>query len=344
MQRRPSPHLLYEQPISVAPSASAEAISAQLVKITPTLIIRGHASLVFCVAFSPDGRRIVSGSADNIARVWDAHTGNPVTGPLVGHSDQVMAVTFSPHGTMVVSASRDATIWMWDAETGDKIRCLRGHNGWVWCVAFSPDNTRIASGSSDQTIRIWDSSTGNTIAEPFTGHTEAVRSVSFSPHGNRVISGSFDKTIRVWDVQEGKLVLGPLEGHATRVSFVAFSLNRMWLVSASGDRKICVWNAGTGKLVSGPSERLPKYPGYPVRLKSIDGRGITISPDGAWVVTHSQLEPAKGVQVWNSETGVLEGVFNGHTDTIYAVALSPDGRRIISCSDDKTIRVCTLDW
>ena len=328
----------------MAPSASAEAMSTQVLKITPALIIRGHTGLVFCVAFSPNGSRIISGSADNTARVWDAHTGNPVTEPLVGHSDQVMAVTFSPHSTMVVSASRDETIRMWDAETGAKIRCLYGHKGCVWCVAFSPDNTRIASGSSDLTVRIWDSSTGNIIARPFTGHTDAVRSVGFSPHGNRVISGSYDKTIRVWDAKDGKLVFDPLKGHKRRVSFVAFSLNRAWLVSASGDRKICIWDAGTGELVSGPSERLPKDLNYPIRLKSIDGRGITISSDGAWVVTHSQLEPNKGVQVWNSETGALEDVFNGHTDTIYAIAISPDGRRIISCSDDKTIRVCTLNW
>jgi len=338
IQRRPSPHPLQEQPISIAPSVSAEA---QVLQITPALVIRGHTSPVFCVAFSPNGSRIVSGSTDNTARVWDAHNGHPVTEPLVGHDDEVLAVTFSPHSTMVASASKDTTIWMWDAEKGTKIRCLRGHEDWVWCVAFSPDNTRIASGSSDRTVRIWDSFTGNTIAKPFTGHTDAVRSVSFSPHGSRVISGSFDGTIRVWNAKNGELIFRPFKEHNGRVSFVACSLDRAWFVSASVDRKICVRSMETGKLVSGPSERLLNYP---VKLKSIDGRGITISSDGAWVVTHSRLGSNEGVQVWNSETGALGGVFNEHTDQVWAVAISPDGRRMISCSDDKTIRVCTLDW
>jgi WD40 repeat protein len=124
-------------------------------------------------------------------------------------------------------------------------------------------------------------------------------------------------------------------------SFVAFSPDRTWLVSASSDRIICIWDAGTGALVSGPSERLSKDL-LAVRLESLDGRGIAISPDGTWVVTHSQVEPAKEIQIWNSETGLLEAVFDGHTDAVSAVAFSPDGTQIISCSNDKTIRVCTL--
>ena len=83
--------------------------------------LKGHSDWVWSVAFSPDGRRIVSGSNDKTIRVWDAETGEEVVGPLKGHSDLVWSVAFSPDGRRIVSGSSDKTIRVWDAETGEKV-------------------------------------------------------------------------------------------------------------------------------------------------------------------------------------------------------------------------------
>ncbi|MBE9030531.1 WD40 repeat domain-containing protein, partial [filamentous cyanobacterium LEGE 11480] len=111
---------------------------------------------VWSVAFSPDGKRIVSGSRDATLRLWDAQTGQPIGQPLKGHSNPVLSVAFSPDGKRIVSGSWDKTLRLWDAQTGQPIgQPLKGHSNSVWSVAFSPDGKRIVSGSSDKTLRIW---------------------------------------------------------------------------------------------------------------------------------------------------------------------------------------------
>ncbi|KAE9390028.1 WD40 repeat-like protein [Gymnopus androsaceus JB14] len=117
--------------------------------------LEGHDDLVYSVAFSPNGARIVSGSDDRTVRIWDT-TGIQIGDPLVGHDDSIRAVAFSPDGTRILSGSRDKTIRIWDVTTGGQI-CdpHEGHYHSVSSVAFSPDGTRIVSGSHDKTLRIW---------------------------------------------------------------------------------------------------------------------------------------------------------------------------------------------
>ena len=164
--------------------------------------------------FSPDGKRVVSGSEDKTICIWDAQTGHPVLEPLEGHTGSVWSVAFSPDGKRVVSGSSDNTICIWDAQTGHPVlEPLEGHTDWVRSVAFSPDGKRVVSGSSDNTICIWDAQTGHPVLEPLEDHTDGVLSVAFSPDGKRVISGSSDKTICTLDAQAGHPVLEPLGGH-----------------------------------------------------------------------------------------------------------------------------------
>jgi hypothetical protein len=142
-------------------------------------VLNRHEDGVYSAAFSPDGKRIVTASADNTARLWNAETGTPIGEALKGHADYVLSAAFSPDGKRIVTASADKTARLWNAATGKPIgEPLKGHEDGVYRVAFSPDGKRIVTASADKTARLWDAATGTPIDEPLKGHENSVMSAA----------------------------------------------------------------------------------------------------------------------------------------------------------------------
>ena len=110
------------------------------------------------MAFSPDGKTVITGSWDNTARLWDAATGRPL-GPPLTHRGMVHAVAFSPDGKTVITGCRDNRARLWDAATGQPLGPPLTHQGGVEGVAFSPDGKTVITGSADNTARLWDVAT-----------------------------------------------------------------------------------------------------------------------------------------------------------------------------------------
>ncbi|KAL5512558.1 hypothetical protein ACEPAG_3211 [Sanghuangporus baumii] len=289
-------------------------------------VLSGHTSLVSSVVFSPDGKRIASGFYDHTIRVWDADSGEVVSGPFKGHTHWVNSVAFSPDGKRVASGSDDRTIRVWDVDSGELVLSpLEGHTDRVQSVAFSPDGKRIASCSSDKTIRVWDADSGKAAADPFEGHTGSVYSVVFSSDGKCIASCSDDQSIRVWDAESGKLVSGLFQKYSGAIYSVAFTPDGKRIALCSGTT-IHMWNMYSGKLL-----------GRPIKGHTGNVLSIMFSPDGKLIASGSY---DKTICVWDADSGELvAGPFKGHTDWVRSVAFSPDGKRIASGSDDSTIRI-----
>jgi WD40 repeat protein len=154
------------------------------------------------VAFSPDGKQVVSGSWDRTVRLWDAVTGATLQ-TLEGHLNSVYSVAFSPDGKQVVSGSVDRTVRLWDAVTGTALQTLKGHSDSVKSVAFSPDGKQIVSGSWDRTVRLWDAVTGAAL-QTLEGHSSSANSVAFS-QDSKVEPALF--VVNDWVVEGGTNIL-----------------------------------------------------------------------------------------------------------------------------------------
>lgn len=281
----------------------------------------GHADDPQCVAFSPDGRWIVTGSKDQTVRVWDVSSGTEVL-RLPDHGSWVLSVAYESYRKQIASGSWDGTIRIWDAETGDQIRCMVGHGGPVWSVAFSPDGRRIVSGSDDGTLRIWEIDTGIHCLH---SHHGGVSGVAYSPDGLRIAScGLHDFSIRIWDPESGTQLVS-YRGHEGSVFSVTF-LDSWRVVSVSADGSVRIWNT-QGDVVC----RI---------LRGHDTHcwvtALTFSPDGLCLASSSEDGT---VQTWSSETGVRLRILSGHKETVTAVAYAWDGQRIVSGSDDGELRV-----
>jgi WD40 repeat protein len=197
-------------------------------------------------AFSPDGKRIVTGGSKT-ARVWDAESGAERL-LLKGHSESITGVAFSPDGRRIATASSDGTSRVWDAETGAERQVIRGERGREYSVAFDRDS-RLAVGSEAGPVRVYNSETG---AEQFVLRG-ACAPVAFSSDG-RLATGSNDLTARVWDAKTGAEVLR-LRGHTEVISSLAFSPDGTRIVTGCGDHRrdtpgrpcdVKVWDAVSG--------------------------------------------------------------------------------------------------
>ncbi|KZT54193.1 WD40 repeat-like protein [Calocera cornea HHB12733] len=294
---------------------------------TAEIIISGFYSPFTAVAFSPDGKRIVSGSHDRTVRIWDADTGLAIGDPLIGHKDNIYCVAFSRDGNRIVSGSKDNTIIIWNVHTGKAIGDpLVGHTNGVSSIAFSPDGMQFASSSDDWTIRFWDLATGQSIGMPLTGHRADVYSVAFSPDGSTLVSGSRDKMIRLWDLNTRQAIGDPLTGHSDVVTSVAFSPDGKLFASGSYDATIRIWDTASKRII-----------GSPITEHKGTVRSIAFSPDGKRLATGSW---DKTIRVWNVDTRKRIGEpLDGHEYLINTIAFSPDGTRIASASWDKTLRI-----
>jgi WD40 repeat protein/predicted Ser/Thr protein kinase len=275
------------------------------------MALRGHTGPVLAVAYAPDGQRIVTGSADHTARVWDVASGKALT--LRGHGDPVKSVAFSPDGQRVLTGSWDGTARLWDATTGTNSLTLNGHEAAIFSVAFSANGQRIVTGSWDGTAKVWDAVTGTNLLT-FSGHTNRIWAVAISPDGQRIVSGGWDQTAWVWDAASGG-ELRKLVGHGGAVLSVAFSPDGQSVVTGSQDRQAKVWDAANGAML------------HTLRGHEASVFSVGFSPDGKFIISGSGDQTAR---VWDTASGEELRAFKGHGSQIGSVAFSPDGQRIVT--------------
>jgi len=267
------------------------------------------------IAFSPDGKRIISGDRAGDVKIWDATTGEMLTA-IHAHPDSIGCVAINSDGSRIASAgSTDKLIKVWDAHTGVQVASLSGDREQPGgSLAFSPDGKHIVSGWGNH-IRMWETGTGSGL-RTLHGHEGGITALAFSLDGKRIISGSADGTAKLWDVsadrEATKLMVhqGPLDSIS-----VAFSPDAKRMVS-NVDGMVKVWNVDAG-----------------VELMTLHGsvagyqrRGsVVFSPDGRLI---GASIPGGTIKVWDAGTSARVVTLRAAGQQVWDLAFSPDNKRL----------------
>jgi RNA polymerase sigma factor (sigma-70 family) len=304
---------------------------------------------VGCVAFTPDGKGLLSTCWDGNVRLWDSATGKELR-RFARHGKGVSKFYVTPDRKTMATHDFDSVVRIWDVASGKMRVVTLGRRGRP--LALSPKADLLATAGSNGTFRLWDAATGAEVRRlgPLApaGVRTSLESVAFSPDGRLVAAGTgFGNELhdrpgvtRVWDVATGKVLLD-FGGHRGGVAAVAFGPGGKLFASGSHDATIRLWDTATGKerLVievaddpDAPLHASSKAQGF--RAGGV--RGVTFSADGKVLASAHQDGT---VRLWESATGKALRTLRGHGRQATSVAFSPDGKSLASASLDHTIRV-----
>lgn len=287
---------------------------------------------------------------------------DPVVTQVHGRHGQ--AVAFTPDGTRLLSGGQDARIAVLDAASGEVEGELVGHDKVVNAVAITPDGNTVVSVSSDRTVRTWDLATGRQLAV-LDGHRDAIVALDLSPDGSQALTGGYDGRLRRWDLQRGECVQEVRSG-LKRIAAIAYTSDGEHTLE-SGQGPLVVVRDVSGEVVAELDTGAPAV------------AGLAISPDGAMAATAgydgtlglwsyedatsirelavgdrvNAVAFSRGGQLLAAAVRGLVAVWSHEDDTpiatselpiegVYALAFSPDTRRLAQTGADGKVRVWTL--
>jgi len=301
--------------------AYLDAGGSAMIMMEPSATTGIRTSGVQDVAFSPDGGLLVTASADDTAKVWDAASLQE-TATLEGHGSDVQSAVFSPDGSQIATAGGDATVRLWETN-GSEVAVLEGHQSTVWRVAWSPDGDRLASAGLDQAVIVWNAESGE--AEQVLAGQSLVLDVAFSPDGTLVGAAFEDGSVRVWDTNG--VEIANQRPHVGQSMAVAFSPDGSRLLSAAFDGTVGVLDVESG--VATTHELYPD-------LALTD---VTFAGEELVLVAAVDLT----VRAWDADLESEQfALATEQTDFIWQVSVAPDGDTVAVASGDGSVELWSL--
>jgi WD40 repeat protein len=286
-------------------------------------VLAKHQQSVTCLAFSPEGAHLASGSTDGTIRLWKIDGAkSDEEAKIDAIAKGVHALAYSKDGRLLAAGGADGSIALWTT-TGAKAT-VRGtvaaHGSTVSALAFAPSGNTITSGGADGLIQQWDvAKKAPTRTAELKGHQGAISSIGYSSDGANLVSGSADCTVRVWDnVTRRERV--PPDGPLSRIAALAFHPEGAVLANAGDDHFLRLWSVNA----EAPKERHAlKGDDYPIY-------SLAYTPDGKLLATGGYLGT---VRFWGAATATAApqsvGQIKDLPGYIYSLAFSPDAARLL---------------
>jgi WD40 repeat protein len=334
----------------------------------PDIVFKGHTDAVYAVAFSPDGKYLITASFDHTLKLWETATGKEVKtyGGATGHAKQVISVAFNQDGSMIASGSTDNTLKVWDVPVNAPIRSLRSSDS-VQAVALSPDGLKLAIGGKDGSLKLVAPADFKELVKFQTGHQGAITSLAFSANGQLLASVGVDHTLRYWNVANGQLV-ATVGAHMAGVNAVAVNPNNTAVYTVGGDGYLKFWS-----LPSPPSKTLPGH-GAPIRALAMtaDNTAFYTGSDDR-TVRHFTIAGAKEVRslagpqsgitsvathptnafiaagtldsrvfLWNNSDAKVLTSWLAHAWAVHSVQVHPQGQQLMTAGADGLVKFWAL--
>ncbi len=286
---------------------------------------QGHTGEINSVCYSPDGKKILSGSSDKSLKEWLVVSGECLQ-TLTEHKGWVWSVCYSPDGEKILSCSQDSTLKEWSLDNGVCLQTFTGHKSEVTRFCYNKDGKNILSSSIDGNIIEWMVDTGR-ISKTFIGQSDKIICLCYSKANKKILSGSDDGTVKEWITSSGEC-LQVFAGHGDRVNSVCYSPDGKKALSSSDDETIGEWSVVNG-----------------VCLNIFIGHNGWVtyacySPDGKKVLSGSS---DKTIKEWSVANGECLKTFTGHRGGVNSICYSPDGKKVLSGSSDNTIKEWLVD-
>jgi WD40 repeat protein len=292
-----------------------------------------HLAPILDLAFSPDGKTLVSVGKDSHISIWNSETGKPSGQPLqldgLGDSEWIGRVAFSPSDsqTMVTGDIAGHAVF-WDVAGRRQSRPPLVHppTHMIWGLAFSPDGLRLATCCDDGRARWWDVATGKPIGKPLVhGNEQGYYTLALSPDGRVLATGGKDMRVLRWDALTGEQIGGPLFCNG-RVHMLAFLRDGRRFVSGTRDGALQIWDPDNSRVSELPSQ-------------GTSVAGLAVSPNGKTFATGT----ANGVlRLWDSSSLGQTGATRELVVGVTGLAFHPDGRSLAVGQNDGTLRLLEI--
>lgn len=276
------------------------------------------------IAVSYNKKMIATVGTERRIIIWDIATCKQIT-KIVGHNSEIQDVVFTKDDKYVITCSRDKTIKIWEIKTGKEIKSFSGHGDYIWSINLSKDGKYLISSGQDKKINLWDIKKGALI-KTFSGHREGVLASYFIESDSKLVSIGFDNNIKYWDIQSGSVVRN-IDKKADMIESCAISKDNRYVITGNSLGIIKIWDIRDTKIVH--------------RIKTntknrIDS--LAISRDNSLIIAGS----FKKYYIIDFKTGKILNEVSGHANSITAVAISNDNKKIATGCRDKIINVWEL--